>query len=201
MSDVFAAHEADFAHALAAITAAIAALPPPGNARTAAVRAAARAIDDADETVAQMGQALRALPAAASARPRVRLRGYGVQLDTARAALQTASLLGGGGGDRRALLAGGAPVYDAVTGQRQQLLASTQRMEQSSQRLLNAERMAQATADIGAGILSNLAQQRDVIVATHSTLADSEVHLDRSLKTLRGMARRYLSTFPTAMNG
>lgn len=74
--------------------------------------------------------------------------------------------------------------------QRQQLLSGTDRLERSSQRLLDSQRIANETEGIGANILGNLREQREQIVNTHNTLNDSERYLDRSIKTLRGMARR-----------
>ena len=43
---------------------------------------------------------------------------------------------------------------------------------------------------VGAGTLADLHQQRNVIENTHRNLLQSEGYVDRSVKTLRGMARR-----------
>lgn len=82
--------------------------------------------------------------------------------------------------------------------QRQQLLSGTDRLERSSQRIKNAHSMANETEQIGASTLANLGQQRETIQHAHEGLLEGEGYVDRSVKTLRGMARRYcgpLSTF------
>lgn len=88
----------------------------------------------------------------------------------------------GGGGS------GGAD--DEQFEQRQQLLSGTERLARSSGRLRESQRMANETEAIGAGTLNDLAQQRTQIENTRERLLESEGYTDRSIKTLRGMARR-----------
>lgn len=79
---------------------------------------------------------------------------------------------------------------DAQLEQRQQLLSGTERLGRSSQRLRDSQRVALETEAIGASTLADLHQQRNVIEHTHQNLQQSEGYVDRSVKTLRGMARR-----------
>ena len=74
--------------------------------------------------------------------------------------------------------------------QRQQLLSGTDRLGRSSQRLQESQRIALETEQIGASTLADLHGQRSVIEHTHLNLQQSEGYVDRSVKTLRGMARR-----------
>lgn len=74
--------------------------------------------------------------------------------------------------------------------QRQQLLSGTDRLGRTSDRLRESQRIANETEGIGAGILSDLHHQRETILHTHETLGRSEGNVDKSIKTLRGMARR-----------
>lgn len=85
--------------------------------------------------------------------------------------------------------AGGAG--DVQLEQRQQLLAGSDRLDRSSQRLKASQRLANETEAIGASTLADLHRQRETIQHTNETLLDSEGYVDRSVKTLRGMARRY----------
>lgn len=85
------------------------------------------------------------------------------------------------------------PDTDAQLEQRQQLLSGTDRLQRSSGRLTAAQRMALETEEIGAGTLSDLSRQREQIVNTRERLLESEGYTDRSIKTLKGMARRYVS--------
>lgn len=79
---------------------------------------------------------------------------------------------------------------DVQLEQRQQLLSGTERLDRSSQRLRDSQRLANETEGIGASTLADLHRQREVIQHTGDTLLESEGYVDRSVKTLRGMARR-----------
>ena len=82
------------------------------------------------------------------------------------------------------------PTTDDQLEQRQQLLSGTDRLDRSSQRLRDSQRIANDTEDIGRGTLADLQLQREQIQHTRVTLLESEGYVDRSVKTLRGMARR-----------
>lgn len=77
--------------------------------------------------------------------------------------------------------------------QRQQLLSGTDRLDRSSQRLRDSQRIANETEGIGRDTLADLQIQRETIQHTRATMLESEGYVDRSVKTLRGMARRYCS--------
>lgn len=79
---------------------------------------------------------------------------------------------------------------DAQLDQRQQLLNGTDRLERSSNRLRDSHRMALETEEVGRNTLADLGRQRETIGHTRDTLLESEGYTDRSIKTLRGMARR-----------
>lgn len=80
---------------------------------------------------------------------------------------------------------------DVQLEQRQQLLSGTDRLDRSSQRLKNSAALAHETEAIGASTLADLHRQRETIQHTGDILHESEGYVDRSVKTLRGMARRY----------
>lgn len=84
---------------------------------------------------------------------------------------------------------------DAGLEQRQQLLSGTERLDRSSGRIREAQRLALETEQIGAGTLRNLHEQREQIDRTRIRLHESEGYTDRSIKTLRSMARRYALLF------
>lgn len=85
------------------------------------------------------------------------------------------------------------PSGDPQQEQRQQLLSGTDRLERSSGRLRDAQRIGFETEQIGANTLADLNRQREQIQNTREHLLESEGYTDRSIKTLRGMARRYLN--------
>ena len=79
---------------------------------------------------------------------------------------------------------------EAQDNQRTRLLSGTERLERSSQRLRDSQRTANETEDIGAGILGDLHVQRQQILNTRDTLMEADGYVDKSLRTLKGMARR-----------
>jgi len=57
--------------------------------------------------------------------------------------------------------------------------------------LRDSQRVANETESIGAGILNDLHGQRQQILNTRDTLMEADGYVDKSLRTLKGMARRY----------
>lgn len=136
------------------------------------------------------------IPSAARSRVNQRFRNYETDADRYKRKLKTLS-------DDRAALFGGRYTDDparqngrhgdAQQEQRQQLLSGTDRLDRSTQRLRNSQALANETESIGASTLANLHEQRERIAHTTMVLGESEGYVDRSVKTLRGMARRYCS--------
>lgn len=191
-SELFASYETDFRLLYTDLTQKLQELSSlSGEERRAAIRTAERAIDEADELLGQMSLEVSNIPSPSRQKPRARLRNYTSDLDSARSTILKAAA----SADRDALFGnrgGNGGSGDVVTDQRQQLLSGTERLERSSQRLRDSERIARETEGIGGRVLEDLRGQRERIAQTHDTLNDSERYLDRSVKTLRGMARRYI---------
>lgn len=135
-----------------------------------------------------------------TSRPKInsRLRTYETAVSSHKLKLSSLS------SERAALFAGrytddenGAPsdsASDIHLAQRQQLLTSTDRLDRSSQRLRASQALASETEAIGAAALADLHTQRETILHTQGVLGQSEGYVDRSVKTLRGMARRYCTS-------
>jgi vesicle transport through interaction with t-SNAREs protein 1 len=127
------------------------------------------------------------IPSTIRSKVNQRFRNHESDVDTAKSKLQRLS------DDRSALF--GARYSDNPNDvqleQRQQLLSGTDRLERSSQRLRDSQRVANETEAVGASTLADLHRQRAIIQHTGDTLLESEGYVDRSVKTLRGMARRY----------
>ena len=130
------------------------------------------------------------IPTSSRAKVNQRFRNYQSDTDSAKRKLSNLS------SDRSALF--GSRYTDEPSGssdvqleQRQQLLSGTDRLDRSTQRLKASQALANETEGIGASTLADLHRQRETIEHTHGTLLQSEGYVDRSVKTLRGMARRY----------
>ena len=160
-----------------------------GEPRKAALSQAERALEEAGEILGSMGLEKSNIPQNLKVKVNQRFRNYESDVDAAKRKLKSLQ------NDKSALFGKrytDDPSRDDQLEQRQQLLSGTDRLERSSGRLRESQRIALETEDIGRNTLSDLAAQRETIEHTRGTLLESEGYTDRSNKTLRGMARRYL---------
>jgi len=159
-----------------------------GEQRKSAIRQAERALDEATEMLDQMRMEKQNIPSAARSKVNMRFRNYSTDIDEVKRKLKALS------DDRKALFGDRYTdepnAQDQYVDQRQQLLSGTDRLERSSARLQESQRVALETEDIGRGTLADLYQQRETIERTRTNLHQSEGYVDTSIKTLKGMARR-----------
>jgi len=158
-----------------------------GEPRKSAIRLAERAVEEANELLDQMRLEKQNIPSATRSKINQRFRNFESDIDAAKRKLKSLS------DDRKALFGSrytDNPTTDDQLEQRQQLLSGTERLDRSSQRLRESQRIAHETEDIGRGTLADLQIQRETIQHTRGNLLESEGYVDRSVKTLRGMARR-----------
>ncbi|CAI6097054.1 unnamed protein product [Clonostachys chloroleuca] len=189
-SELFSSYEAEFKLVQADLSQKLDQIPElSGEPRKAAISQAERALEEADELLGQMRLEKQNIPTSARTKVNQRFRNFESDTDEARRKLTSLS------SDRSALF--GSRYTDDPSGssdvhleQRQQLLSGTERLDRSTQRLKHSQALANETEAIGAGTLATLSAQRDIITNTHDTLTQSEGYVDRSVKTLRGMARR-----------
>lgn len=129
------------------------------------------------------------IPSSTRSKINQRFRNFETDIDASKRALKEAST------DRKALFGNRYTddPTDETLEQRQQLLSGTDRLDRSSHRLRESQRIANETEDIGRGTLADLQLQREQIQHTRMTILESEGYVDRSVKTLRGMARRYFT--------
>lgn len=191
-TELFTSYEAEFRLVQADLTQKLDQIPDlNGEPRKAAISQAERALEEADELISQMKLEKQNIPSSGRARVNQRFRNYETDVDGYRRKLQMLA-------DDRAALFGsrytdypnGSGSGDAQLEQRQQLLSGTDRLDRSTQRLKNSQALANDTEAIGASTLADLERQRNVIQHTTDMLLESEGYVDRSVKTLRGMARR-----------
>lgn len=130
------------------------------------------------------------IPSATRSKANQRFRNFEADIDAQKRKLKTMS------DDRKALFGNrysDNPGHDQQLEQRQQLLSGTERLDRSSQRLRESQRIANETEGIGRDTLADLQLQRETIQHTRMNMLESEGYVDRSVKTLRGMARRYIT--------
>jgi len=195
LDGLFASYEAELKLVQADLTQKLDQIPElSGEPRKASLAAARRAVEEADELLSQMRLEKQNIPSSRKAQVNARLRNYASDVDDAKRRFRNFE------SDRAALFgdrytdnpgAGGSGSGDAHYDQRQQLLAGTERLERSTQRLKASQALANETEAIGAAALADLHTQRETILHTQGVLGQSEGYVDRSVNTLRGMARRY----------
>jgi vesicle transport through interaction with t-SNAREs protein 1 len=189
-SELFSSYEAELKLVQADLSQKLDQIPElSGEPRKAAISQAERALEEADELLGQMRLEKQNIPTSSRAKVNQRFRNYESETDASRRKLTGLS------SDRSALF--GSRYTDEPAGssdmhleQRQQLLSGTDRLDRSTQRLKSSQALANETEAIGASTLADLNQQRETIQRAHMGLLDSEGYVDRSVKTLRGMARR-----------
>ena len=187
-SELFASYEADLRLVQADLNQKLDQIPEQtGEPRKATIRQAEHALEEASELLDQMRLEKQNIPSAARAKINQRFRNFESDFDACKRKLKSLS------DDRKALFGdrySDNPASDAQLEQRQQLLSGTDRLGRSSDRIRESQRIANDTEQIGASTLADLHSQRSVIEHTRGTLLESEGYVDRSVKTLRGMARR-----------
>lgn len=194
-SELFSSYEAELKLVQADLNQKLDQIPElNGESRKAAVGQAERAIEEAKEILDQMRIEKQNIPAPSKPKINTRFRNYESDIDAASRKLKSlssdkASLFGSRYRDEP------DGSSDAQNEQRQQLLSGTERLERSSGRLRESQRVALETEDIGRNVLADLSRQRETITHTRDTLLESEGYTDRSIKTLRGMARRFVLSF------
>eukprot|EP00246_Nothoceros_aenigmaticus_P007399 TRINITY_DN2115_c0_g1_i1.p1 TRINITY_DN2115_c0_g1~~TRINITY_DN2115_c0_g1_i1.p1 ORF type:complete len:168 (+),score=23.49 TRINITY_DN2115_c0_g1_i1:342-845(+) len=92
---------------------------------------------------------------------------------------------------RDALLeAGRAAELKTSSDQREQLLASTDRLNQTGDRIKESRRTLMETEELGVSILQDLHQQRQSLLSSRDTLHGVDDGLSKSRKILNAMGRR-----------
>ncbi|KAK5136053.1 hypothetical protein LTR08_004307 [Meristemomyces frigidus] len=196
-TDLFTSYEAELALLRADLSQKLDAIPPlTGEPRKAALALAARTLDDATDLLSSLRLEKQNLPPAAKLKANQRLRNHESDVDASKRTLAALSedrsaLFGSRYRDEPSSSAGGRGGDEQVA-QREQLLSGTDRLERSSGRLRESQRVALETEDIGRNTLADLGRQRETIEHTRGTLLESEGYTDRSNRTLKGMARRWV---------
>lgn len=189
-SELFSNYEAELKLVQADISQKLDQVPElQGEPRKAAMAQAERALEEAKELLDSMRLEKQNIPQASKVKVNQRFRNYESDVDAQKRKLKSLQ------DDRQALFGKrytDNPSHDDQLEQRQQLLSGTDRLERSSGRLRESQRIALETEDIGRNTLADLSRQRETIEHTRGTLLESEGYTDRSNKTLKGMARRYL---------
>lgn len=148
-------------------------------------------LDDAEALIRKMDLEARSLPPNIKAMLLAKLREYKTDLNNLKTELKRLSVANANQAARDDLLESG--MADAVTvasDQRGRLMMSTERLNQSSDRIRESRKVMLETEDLGVSILQDLHGQRQSLLHAHNTLHGVDDNIGRSKKILTNMSRR-----------
>eukprot|EP00883_Tetradesmus_obliquus_P012311 jgi/Sobl393_1/5154/SZX67987.1 len=148
-------------------------------------------VREADNVVKRMDMEARSL-APDKGRPLLnKVREYKADLASLREQLKQAAA-GGGSEDAaaRAELGLGDNYYSTSAGQRDRMLAATERMQKTSDRLQVGKQQLAETEELGVTILQDLARQRETITHARDTLHGADDNISKARKVLGTMSKR-----------
>jgi vesicle transport through interaction with t-SNAREs protein 1 len=146
-------------------------------------------LDDADVLIRKMDLEARSLQPSVKAVLLAKLREYKADLNKLKREVKKIS--SGNQVSREELLESGMADGQAVSmDQRQRLAMSTERLNQSSDRITESRRTMLETEEVGVSILQDLHQQRETLLHSHNKLHGVDDAIDKSKKILTSMSRR-----------
>lgn len=148
-------------------------------------------LEDAESLIRKMDLEARSLPPSVKAALLAKLREYKTDLNNLKTEVKRITSSNANQAARDDLLESGmADTQMASADQRGRLLMSTERLNQSSDRIRESRRTMLETEDLGVSILQDLHQQRQSLLHTHNTLHGVDDNISRSKKILTNMSRR-----------
>ncbi|KAL1551091.1 Vesicle transport v-SNARE 12 [Salvia divinorum] len=148
-------------------------------------------LEDADVLIRKMDLEARSLQPSAKATLLAKLREYKSDLNKLKREVKKLTMPNSNQPGKDELLDPGmAGMHEASANQRGRLALSTERLDQSTDRLRETRRTALETEDIGVSILEDLQLQRETLLHSHNKLYEVDSAIDRSKKVLTSMSRR-----------
>ncbi|KAJ8536279.1 hypothetical protein K7X08_034680 [Anisodus acutangulus] len=148
-------------------------------------------LDDAEALIRKMDLEARSLPPNVKATLLAKLREYKSDLNNLKTEVKRITSANANQAARDELLESGMADANMVSAdQRQRLMMSTERLNQSSDRIKQSRKTMLETEDLGVSILQDLHQQRQSLLHAHDNLHGVDDNISRSKKILTTMSRR-----------
>lgn len=147
-------------------------------------------LDEAESLIRKMDLEARSLQPSVKANLLAKLREYKSDLNNLKRDVKKASLADSQSARDELLESGMSDGLMASADQRGRLLMSTERLNQSTDRIKESKRTILETEDLGVSILQDLHQQRQTLLHTHDTLHGVDDYIGKSRKILTSMTRR-----------
>ncbi|KAL6567687.1 Vesicle transport v-SNARE 12 [Orobanche gracilis] len=164
---------------------------PDGDKKKQEVSELQAGLDDADVLIRKMDLEARSMQPSVKANLLAKLREYKSDLNKLKKEVKKLTLPSSSQPAHEDLLESGmAGGHEASANQRGRLAISTERLNQSTDRVRESRRAALETEELGVSILEDLHQQRETLLHSHKKLSDVDSAIDRSKKVLSSMTRR-----------
>ncbi|XP_027369140.1 vesicle transport v-SNARE 13-like isoform X4 [Abrus precatorius] len=148
-------------------------------------------LDDADALIRKMDLEARSLQPSSKASLLAKLREYKTDLNNLKNEVKRVTSANVNVTARDELLESGrADTFAVSNDQRGRLLMSTERLNQSTDRIKESRKTMLETEDLGVSILQDLHQQRQSLLHAHKTLHGVDDNISKSKKILAAMSRR-----------
>ncbi|CDP00372.1 unnamed protein product [Coffea canephora] len=153
-------------------------------------------LDDADVLIRKMDLEARSLQPSLKATLLAKLREYKSDLNKLKREVKKLTSANSVQAAHEELLeAGLADSHMASANQRERVMMTTERLNQSSDRIRESRRAALETEDLGVSILGDLHQQRETLLHSNAKACKFALHgvddaIDKSKKVLTSMSRR-----------
>lgn len=148
-------------------------------------------LDEADSLIRKMDLEARSLQPNVKAVLLAKLREYKSDLNNLKSEVKRIASANSNQAARDDLLESGmADAMSVSANQRARLMMSTDRLNQSSDRIKESKRTMLETEELGVSILQDLHQQRQSLLHANDTLHGVDDNVSRSKKILTNMSRR-----------
>ncbi|KAH0452508.1 hypothetical protein KFK09_024268 [Dendrobium nobile] len=148
-------------------------------------------LEDAENLIRKMDLEARSLQPSVKAALLAKLREYKSDLNNLKSEVKRITSPNAKNASREELLESGmADTLSVSADQRGRLLMSTERLNNSSERIKESRRTMLETEDLGVSILQDLHQQRQSLLHAHTALHGVDDNIGKSKKVLTAMSRR-----------
>ncbi|KAI3497779.1 hypothetical protein L1887_33319 [Cichorium endivia] len=147
-------------------------------------------LDEADVLIRKMDLEARSLQPSVKAMLLAKLREYKSDLTKLKREVKKLASAKSSQTAREELLESGMANSHLASDQRDRLMMSTERLNQSSERIKDSRRAVFETEELGVSILQDLHQQRETLLNSHAKLHGVDDAIDKSKKVLTAMSRR-----------
>ncbi|CAJ1975317.1 unnamed protein product [Sphenostylis stenocarpa] len=148
-------------------------------------------LDDADTLIRKMDLEARSLQPSMKATLLAKLREYKTDLNNLKTEVKRVTSANVSFAVRDELLeSGSADTLALSNDQKGRLLMSTERLNQSTDRIKDSRKTMLETEELGVSILQDLHQQRQSLLHAHKTLHGVDDNISKSKKILSAMSRR-----------